>query len=391
MTNARTTSVRGARLRARRIFCEQVAALALLGIVQGCSQPELPARTPARASSQVAAWPMFRGNAQRTGLGLSTPRIPPRLQFRFGTAGEVWASPALGPDSSVYATSLDGRVYAISPEGRPLWIYATRGALWASPAIRPDGSVVVAGVDSHLYVIREGALLWERDLDNCAFSSPLIMADGSIVVGSGSHRLHAFAADGSNLWSVSAGAAVDSSPSLDHAGHFVVGTRGAGVLVVTRDGGVVARFRWPRPLSSTIAVRQDGSWLLGTADGVLAVREGRVLWHGARGADLVSSPGILPDGSLVVGAKDGQVYGLDASGSTRWQVRTGGPITSSPAIARDGTAWIGSNDGKLYAIDVDGNVVWSTQLGGPIHSSPAIGVDGTIAVGSRDGAIYVFR
>ena len=66
-------------------------------------------------------------------------------------------------------------------------------------------------------------------------------------------------------------------------------------------------------------------------------------------------------------------------------------MNSSPAIGADGTVYVGAGDGNLYAINPGGTIKWSYLTGKPVDSSPAIASDGRVYVGSWDGKLYAFR
>ena len=63
-----------------------------------------------------------------------------------------------------------------------------------------------------------------------------------------------------------------------------------------------------------------------------------------------STAPIVAGGTVLVGAKDGRVLGLDSgSGARLWEFSTGGMITATPVVAGD-TMYVASRDGKLYAV-----------------------------------------
>ena len=75
-------------------------------------------------------------------------------------------------------------------------------------------------------------------------------------------------------------------------------------------------------------------------------------------------------------ARVNTVYGLDATtGAVLWTGATGGTVSSSPAIV-GGTVYIGSQDGMLYAFPLNCAGVctprWTASTGGAIESSPAV-------------------
>lgn len=100
-----------------------------------------------------------------------------------------------------------------------------------------------------------------------------------------------------------------------------------------------------------------------------------------------SSPIVAPDGTVYVGAYDGNLYAFRSNGSLKWRFRTGGAIESSALISKDGTIYIGSSDKKLYALQDAGssaNLIWSYEANGPIFGSPAIDSNGYLYFAAAD-------
>src|SRR5262245_19757264 len=58
---------------------------------------------------ELPHWPMFRHDPTHSGRNGVARRAPPVLAWKFDTAGEVWSSPAIGIDGTVYVGSLDQR------------------------------------------------------------------------------------------------------------------------------------------------------------------------------------------------------------------------------------------------------------------------------------------
>jgi len=73
---------------------------------------------------------------------------------------EVYSSPAIGTDGTVYIGSDDAKLYALNPDGTLKWTYTTGGSIgYSSPAIGEDGTVYVGSQDTKLYAIRpDGSL-----------------------------------------------------------------------------------------------------------------------------------------------------------------------------------------------------------------------------------------
>ena len=86
----------------------------------------------------------------------------------FKTGGPLdYSSPAIGSDGTVYVgTSAvpgladptrkhNGKVYALDGEsGEKKWEFETGDEVWSSPAIGSDGTVYVGSTDSNVYAIK---------------------------------------------------------------------------------------------------------------------------------------------------------------------------------------------------------------------------------------------
>jgi outer membrane protein assembly factor BamB len=94
--------------------------------------------------------------------------------------------------------------------------------------------------------------------------------------------------------------------------------------------------------------------------------------------DYVASSPAVVNGTVFIGATDGNFTALDATtGTIRWQVATGSPIGASPAVAA-GVVYFASSDGVLHALKAaSGAVVWSRALVSGNITSPAV-VGGTV-------------
>ena len=124
------------------------------------------------------------------------------------------------------------------------------------------------------------------------------------------------------------------------------------------------------------------------------VPEGRVVWTRKLPAGTASSPVFLASGELVLGARDGRLYALDATtGAVRWSVllrgkRPPAALDGSPVVAPGGTLLIGSDDGTLYGVRERKRVL-AVPFGDVVRATAAVGPDGSIAVGCRDDKVYL--
>ena len=165
----------------------------------------------------VTTWPA-------PGATASADSSPPALRWKFETHGEIWSSPAIGIDGTVYVGSLDHRVYAIGEDGNFRWAYETFGPIWSSPAVAGDGTVYVASVDRNLYALARGT----REVVHQARQLRVFVAFARARRHGLSRleqwQLHAIGYDGKFRFSATTRGGVSSSPALAANGDVFVGS-----------------------------------------------------------------------------------------------------------------------------------------------------------------------
>ena len=120
--------------------------LLLTGLCVGCGGKD-------DAAGGRGVWRMFRHDAQHTGRSPFVGPSAPTKKWDFDTGDDVYSSPAIGADGTVYVGSCDKKLYAIKADGTKKWEFATDAG---SPAIGADGTIYVGSFDNKLYAIGQG-------------------------------------------------------------------------------------------------------------------------------------------------------------------------------------------------------------------------------------------
>ena len=121
-------------------------------------------------------------------VNASTGALNWQVQVGFKNAATS-ASPAIGPDGTIYLGSNYGSLYAINPDGSQKWIFETKSDVTSdrdirsSVAINADGTVILASYDGYVRGIYSstGVVKWQCLLPGKNYASPAIAADGTIV------------------------------------------------------------------------------------------------------------------------------------------------------------------------------------------------------------------
>lgn len=216
------------------------------------------------------------------------------------TGPTLKASPALGPDGTVYVSSMNGKLYAVAPPGTIRWTFrfgefpgtgepvishsppagADGIGSGASPTVAHDGSIYIGANNSNFYAIApDGHLLWlfqaEREIAGI-WSTAALSADGSaLYFGANKGGIYAVnRVDGSLRWQHKIAGSIYSSPALDAAGHLYTGsTAGHLIELDAATGEALFDYTAGAPIWTAPAIRPDGTL-------VVADRNGRVMLLG---------------------------------------------------------------------------------------------------------------
>jgi outer membrane protein assembly factor BamB len=299
-----------------------------------------PAR-PGLAADVPGDWPMFRGDAGRSALGMDGPEGDPVVRWRYDAGAPFTDGVSIVGDLAL-ASSNDGVLHALdATSGSERWRYEP-DSLVSGPTVYEDSVYVFADGSDLVSLDLDGEVAWTRP-DVGRIPSDPTAGDGAIYFGTSDGDLVAVdAATGDERWRTK----VDETAGAVHRpafadGRIHVGSDGGGFVAVdAADGAILWRF-------------DTGAFATGTA-----VVAGGIAYVGA------------------VHVPEGRLWALDAAtGDERWSVD--GPY-ASPAVA-DGVAYSGAFDDDMAAYDA--------TTGERLWSSPVKGVIRPIAV--AEGVVYV--
>jgi outer membrane protein assembly factor BamB len=306
------------------------------------------------AQDGVAPWPLERQDRWGTGRALVGPpaaeMTTPWVDKRIITSALVSHGASLGPGGIGYFGNWQGHlVYKIDYNGNILGAFDALHHVRSTPAIGLDGQVFASTGEEgfnpgRVFAINTAIMdyNWFKDVGWMG-GSPTLGPDGDVVTATGSGR--------AIRWDNETGATVWERTGLGPARATVVFSRDD-QLVFVAHGNKISAFTYDH---------------------------GRPAWTVDLGAP-AGSPGVAPDGTVVVGAQSGLVYALDpVDGETNWTWQTLNGVRGAPAFSDNGLAYVGSNDHRLYALRIsDGLREWSFTSTGPINNPPVVDAIGLI-------------
>lgn len=356
----------------------------------------------------VPPFAMFGGNAQNTGqLAGKAPNKAPKQTWEVKFDKAIVGSPSVGPDGTIYLSSHDHKLHAVSKEGKLLWSFATEDRIWSTPAIAVDGTVYTGSDDDHLYAIdgKTGQQKWRYRIGACTEpmgfgpegtrcdvdGGPTLGEDGSIYVGG--DGLYALWPDGRLRWKFATPEHVPTAPAIGTNGSIYIGCLDDAVYAVRPDGTKEWEFRTTRDVESAIAVGQDGSVYFGGDDKSIysLASDGTLKWKVITRGFVRASPSIAENGTIYVGSYDKKMYAMNADGTVKWRFSAADKIHGSVGIATNGVLLFGSQDDNLYAVSPDGRLLWYLPFDADVDPTPALSQDGTLYVVGDDQSLRAFR
>ncbi len=312
-----------------------------------------------------------------------------------GTAGAISAAPAYVEGNSLYVSSNDGNLYALSDTGTKKWQFSTEGEIDASPAINSDGKIFFGNQLGRFYALsNEGDSLWTRSTGEWIISSAAISQFNSIFVGNTGGELYSFTTAGETNWVKQLEGKITGSPVIGNSSHLYIGTWKHKLYALDATGGTTEwTFTSGDKIKSSPALRSDSMIYLTSLDGYLYALKDlgdtyQLDWKTRLGDSITTAPAIGSDSDIYVGCWDGKLYSLTADGGTvNWTFQTSKQITSSPAVGSNGNIYFGSANGNFYGVDKNGNGLWKLETENTISSAAAL-ANNKIYFGSNDNNIY---
>ena len=318
----------------------------------------------------------------------------PTVPWRFATPGsERYASPAIGPDGTVYLAEQSGAVRAVNPDGSLKWQLRIPGVIDAPPTVAGDGTVYLSG-GSYLYSIRPDGNLNYRLSRGHVNSYGAISVVGDSILYYPNPRLLALSRDGTIRWINRLGTSPSSQViAADGTTYFQAHES---LFALNADGSL----RWAVGFSfgnhySPPTLGTNGMVYCAGDDGTLSAYDssGNPAWTcelDGRQRRIYAAPAIGDDGVLYCGFDQG-LCAVTSSGTKAWTFETVHDVRTTPAIAADGTIYFGCEDHYLYALNRDSTLKWRYHIGSGVRSSPVIGQDGRVYVGSSNGYLYAIE
>jgi outer membrane protein assembly factor BamB len=367
-------------------------AVVLAGVVVvACSRPPAATSRPA-LPPPIGDFPAFGGGGALTNVAPAIGVPPMKVRWTYHASDGFNAAPVIVGES-VYVADSGGTLTALDlAKGEKRWSFHSEGGFEATPAVA-DGTVYVGDMMGTFFAVEAstGAKRWSFDAQSAVHAGANIEGD-HILFGTDTGLILCLDREGKKLWSAQADGRINAPPAIKN-GRATFSSCDANLRALNLDDGREVFKTDLGNLAPGSACAGEDAFFVGTDQGfVLAVaaKDGTVRWRFDKIADkaMVFASPALADETLVIGARDGKVYGLNpGDGKLKWTFGTGGDVDASPVIS-DHRVYVASKDRRLYVLNLsDGKALWQFETGRSVSAPVAI-ARGVLVLGDAGGTVY---
>lgn len=275
-----------------------------------------------------------------------------------------YATPAVTSDGQIIVCDYKGSIVALNQAtGQSNWTYTTADRVIADPLIVGD-TIYVSSSDYTIYALtNSGSLIWKYTTENSLWAKP-VYADGKIYQAGMDHKLYVLSAnDGELLSTTDLGSPSLGSPVVDASGTVYASTLGKEIVAIEpKNHTILWRYQASDSIWSGLA-EKDGILYFGDLSGNFVALDSAthkpVRQYQAGGA-IVSTP-LLLDDKILITSEDGLLTALDYQGNVLFS-QTLSKNLYAPVVPAGDKILVGvSNDSEkvFTALNSNGTVTWN--------------------------------
>jgi outer membrane protein assembly factor BamB len=246
-------------------------------------------------------------------------------KWSYADAKGKWIAGAIVVKNTILAPNGDGKLYALSLDGKFLWeALDSKAGLWATPLT--DGELAyVASQDHNLYALNvaSGKVVWQKDLGSAILFNPVIGPDGTIYLATLENKVLAVNKDSGNIrWTFQIANQVWASPVLVGDNIYIGDLASKIYSISAAKGTQVGQWDAPGPITSRAAGDSKGVVFAAETGEVFGITAGGEKFFNQKITGKIYSPLAAVNDLVIVGVYQGDnlLVAYDAAGKAAWSL-----------------------------------------------------------------------
>lgn len=258
--------------------------------------------------------------------------------------------PVIGENGDVFLTVREGYLYALNPHGKLLWkLKINEGEIYSSPAIGMDGTLYFVGGLREIYagfiyaITSEGKIKWKLSLNSVSLTTPVIGGDGSIYIGCLNGDFYAITPRGEIKWRLEIREPISIPATIGSEGTVLVPSLNGYLYAIDPRGNLKWRFKLRGGTCSSPKVSKKGIVFASSCSGLVYAidPDGNLNWYlqtGAMGRDFL----LLGQNDALYLALGERLFILSPQGELKCENDFGkGASIAGLALGPDKTLYVG--------------------------------------------------
>lgn len=375
----------------------------------------------AESSHLRRVWTMAGGGPARSGRFTGRVHLLARRPVRKLTvSGAVQASPVFERTGHAYVADMSGTVHAFDPSGKPLWRRQLHGSISATPALDPVLKRLFVATHSgsvFCLFVTDGTVIWSTPIPSS--TDPRIVSDlllvpkaRLLVTSSWSGQFVGFdpeSGEAKLAWDAGISPQAGASADADGTVYFQRAVTGQGIICgsVTADKAERALYKHPEGKRGAARAVVAAAPVIDEQRGVVyfvvntdatstvaafSLHERRVVWTYQIGKMVVATPALRLDGTLLIAAMDGRLYGINYDGKQAFAYSSGAEyLLAGPVCELGGDSFLADPLGRLHLIGRGGIGQVAFEAPRAFQARPAFDPFGNLYAPCTDHTVYVFK
>lgn len=321
----------------------------------------------------------------------------PQVLWNINVGGKIYRSLALSPEGDIILVTEGGKLLCIGKDGKKKWEVDLGGPPKSYPVVGLDGRIfVISSANEIVIVSKEGYVERKVEVRAVISSPPSLSSDGILYVATENGKLIAISTTAiSTLWEFSAKDIIKAPPVIGVDGAVFFGSYDSYFYGLEKDGSLRWKVNLEVPSSCAAAIGTDYTIYVPTKHYYLFAidgNNGKVKWKFKfNNTYPVSPPVVAYNGTIFVTTKDGKIHSISPEGKLLREFTTDWELLTSPLLTPENTLLVGAGDSFLYNLSFSLQPFWKNPFSVGIEANPVISPDKVIYVPSVDGILYATK